>query len=69
MRVGWKHQFCFLTQKAAENYLKRKGHNHSKDAHTYCICTYQDPEIARLMEIIETVDWGRIANIGIDKGE
>ena len=69
MRVGWKHQFCFLTQKAAENYLKRKGHNHSKDAHTYCICTYQDPEIAKLMEIIETVDWGRIANIGIDKGE
>ena len=69
MRVGWKHQFCFLTQKAAENYLKKKGHNHSKDAHTYCICTYQDPEIARLMEIIETVDWGRTANIGIDKGE
>lgn len=69
MRVGWKHEFCFLTQKAAENYLKRKGHNHSKDAHTYCICTYEDPEIARLMDIIETVDWGRIANIGIDKGE
>lgn len=57
MQVDWKHEFCFLTQKAAENYLKRKGHNHSKDAHTYCICTYQDPEIARLMEIIETVDW------------
>ena len=69
MRVGWKHQLCFLTQKAAENYLKSKGYNHSKDAHTYCICTYQDPEIAKLMEIIETVDWGRIANIGIDKGE
>lgn len=60
MRVGWKHQFCFLTQKAAENYLKRKGHNHSKDAHTYCICTYQDPEIARLMDIIESTDWDSV---------
>ena len=61
MRVSWKREFCFLTQKAAENYLKRKGHNHSVDAHTYCICTYQDPEIAKLMEIIETVDWGKLA--------
>lgn len=60
MRVGWKHEFCFLTQKAAENYLKRKGHNHSKDAHTYCICTYQDPEIARLMDIIESTDWDSV---------
>lgn len=60
MRVGWKREFCFLTQKAAENYLKRKGHNHSKDAHTYCICTYQDPEIARLMDIIESTDWDSV---------
>lgn len=60
MRVGWKHQFCFLTQKAAENYLKRKGHNHSKDAHTYCICTYEDPEIAKLMDIIESTDWDSV---------
>lgn len=60
MRVDWKHQFCFLTQKAAENYLKRKGHNHSKDAHTYCICTYEDPEIAKLMDIIESTDWDSV---------
>ncbi|MBB1548970.1 MAG: hypothetical protein HG450_003090 [Clostridiales bacterium] len=60
MIVGWKHQFCFLTQKAAENYLKRKGHNHSKDAHTYCICTYEDPEIAKLMDIIESTDWDSV---------
>lgn len=60
MRVGWKHQFCFLTQKAAENYLKRKGYNHSKDAHTYCICTYQDPEIARLMDIVESTNWDSV---------
>lgn len=60
MQVDWKREFCFLTQKAAENYLKRKGHNHSKDAHTYCICTYQDPEIARLMDIIESTDWDSI---------
>lgn len=60
MQVDWKREFCFLTQKAAENYLKRKGHNHSKDAHTYCICTYQDPEIARLMDIIESTDWDSV---------
>ena len=60
MRVGWKHEFCFLTQKAAENYLKRKGYNHSKDAHTYCICTYEDPEIAKLMDIIESTDWDSV---------
>lgn len=61
MMVNWDYKFCFLTQKAAENYLKRKGHRHSVDAHTYCICTYQDLEIAKLMEIIEMVDWGKLA--------
>ena len=55
-----ERKFCFLTQKAAENYLKRKGHNHHSDAHTYCICTYCDPEIAKLMEILERVDWDKV---------
>lgn len=59
-KEGWKHEHCFLTQKAAENYLRKYGYNHSEDAHTYCICTYRDPEIARLMEIIETVDWEKV---------
>lgn len=63
MLENWEHKFCFLTQKAAENYLKKKGHNHSKDAHTYCICTYEDPEIARLMEIVECIDWGKVEYI------
>lgn len=69
MAVGWKHEYCFLTQKAAENYLCKFGHNHSEDAHTYCICTYRDPEITRLMDIVETIDWDKVVNIGIDKGE
>lgn len=60
MQKNWVHEFCFLTQKAAENYLKRKGHNHHSDAHTYCICTYCDPEIAKLMEILERVDWDKV---------
>lgn len=60
MMVNWEHKFCFLTQKAAENHLKIKGHRHSVDAHTYCICTYQDPEIARLMDIIESTDWDSV---------
>lgn len=60
MAVNWEQKFCFLTQKAAENYLKRKGHNHHPDAHTYCICTYCDPEIAKLMEILERVDWDKV---------
>lgn len=59
MQVDWKHEYCFLTQKAAENYLRKYGYHHSEDAHTYCICTYRDPEIARLMDIIETVDWDK----------
>lgn len=63
MQINWKREFCFLTQKAAENYLKRKGHNHSKDAHTYCICTYEDPELAKLMEILERVDWDKVGGI------
>ena len=60
MMVNWEYKFCFLTQKAAENYLKRKEHKHSVDAHTYCICTYQDPEIAKLMDIIESTDWDNV---------
>lgn len=66
MQINWKREFCFLTQKAAENYLKRKGHNHSKDAHTYCICTYEDPEIARLMDIIESTDWDKVGNVKVE---
>jgi hypothetical protein len=63
MRENWEHKFCFLTQKAAENYLRRKSHNHHPNAHTYCICTYQDPEIARLMGILEHVDWDKVGAI------
>lgn len=60
MQKNWVYEFCFLTQKAAEDYLRRKGHNHHPDAHTYCICTYCDPEIERLMEILERVDWDKV---------
>lgn len=63
MAVGWKHEYCFLTQNAAEKYLCKYGYDHSEDAHTYCICTYRDPEIAKLMEIIETVDWSNISTL------
>lgn len=68
MQVDWKHELCFLTQKAAENYLHRYGYNHSVNAHTYCICTYRDTEIAKLMDIVESIDWDRVCNFGIDLG-
>ena len=60
MRINWDHKFCFLTEKAAREYLMENSHKHSVDAHTYCICTYQDPEIARLMDIVESTDWDSV---------
>lgn len=66
MVVNWEHQFCFLTQKAAENYLRKYGYNHHPDAHTYCICTYRDQELATLMEIIERVDWNKVGNVNAE---
>ena len=67
-KIGWQNKFAFLTQKAAEEYLKTYGYNHSDDAHTYCICTYRDTEIAKLMDIVESIDWDRVCNFGIDLG-
>lgn len=61
MRINWVHKFCFLTEKAAREYLEKNSHNHSVDAHTYCICTYKDPEIKKIMDILESVNWSELS--------
>ena len=61
MRVNWVHKFCFLTEKAAREYLMQNSHNHSVDAHTYCICTYKDPELKKIMDILESVSWSELS--------
>lgn len=60
MRINWVHKFCFLTEKAAREYLMKNAHHHSVDAHTYCICTHRDPELKKVMDILESVNWSEL---------
>lgn len=50
----------FITQKAAEEHLKINAHNYSADAHTYCMTAVRSPEVEKMYEIIQTIDWNKV---------
>lgn len=47
----------FLTQKAAENHLKRNYYHYSEDAHTYAMTSWRNQETEMLWKILQQVDW------------
>lgn len=47
----------FLTKKEAEEHIQRNKHHYGADAHPYAMTAWRSPEVAKLLEILETVDW------------
>lgn len=47
----------FLTQQAAKNHIEANRHHYSNNVHTYCIHAWRNPEMERLIDIIEQTKW------------
>ncbi len=50
----------FLTKKAAKQHLKDNYYHYSKNARTYGLVGWRNPEFERLMEIVEKFDEGEL---------
>lgn len=50
---------CFLTYRAAKEYLDKFGYNHP-DARPYAMTAYRNFELERLLNIISTTDFDKI---------
>lgn len=46
---------CFLTRRAAQEYIDRFGYNHSQPR-TYAMTAYRNFELERLLDILQTMD-------------
>jgi len=47
---------CFLTKKAAQEYLKRYGYNHPAKSVPFALTAYRNYEFERLLRILTTMD-------------
>lgn len=50
----------FLTQRGAQDYLKKNENAHSPNCHSYCMTAYKSPEVEHLFDILESVDWDKV---------
>ena len=50
---------CFLTKKAAEEYIRKYGYNHFLPR-TYAMTAYRNFELERLLDIIMNTNWDKI---------
>ena len=50
----------FITQKDAEEHLRKNDYHYSDDAHTYAMTAWRTPEIEKLWKILRTVDFSRM---------
>lgn len=54
----------FLTHKDCEKHLEDYGYNYKPDAHAYAMTAVRSPRYGRLLDLIRTVDWGKLAISG-----
>lgn len=47
----------FFTQKAAEKHIQANKHHYSENVHTYCLHAWRNPEMTRVVNILENTDW------------
>lgn len=47
----------FLTKREAEEHIQRNKHHYSEDAHPYAMTALRSPQVEKLFEILETVNW------------
>ena len=50
---------CFLTRRAAQEYIDRFGYNHSQPR-TYAMTAYRNFELERLLDILQTMDMDQL---------
>lgn len=53
----------FLTQKAAEEHLRKNYYHYPEDAHTYAMTSWRNPETEILWKILREVDWKRLGEL------
>lgn len=53
---------CFLTKRAAQNYIDRFGYNHSQPR-TYAMTAYRNFELEHLLKILKTIDLDTVEKI------
>ena len=49
----------FLTQKDAEDHLKANHYHYSDDAHTYAMTAWRSNRVEKLIDILQSVDFGK----------
>ena len=49
----------FLTQKDAEDHLKANYYHYSEDAHTYAMTAWRSNRVEKLINILQSVDFGK----------
>ena len=47
----------FLTHKEAEDHLRKFGYNYDPTAHAFAMTAHRSPEIEKLLQILQQVDW------------
>lgn len=57
----------FLTKAEAKNHIKLNKHHYTSEAHTYAMTAWRAPKVERLLEILETFDWGSFRKEGAAK--
>lgn len=54
-----RHTVAFLTKRACEEYINKFGYNHNHHR-TYAMTAYRNFELARLLDIIQTMNFDEI---------
>ncbi|QXW81067.1 hypothetical protein [Bacillus sp. LJBS17] len=57
----------FLTKAEAKSHIKLNKHHYTSEAHTYAMTAWRAPKVERLLEILETFDWGSFRKEGAAK--
>lgn len=47
----------FLTKKEAEEHIRRNHYHYNETVHTYAMTAWRSPEVEKLYELLEKIDW------------
>lgn len=50
----------FLTKKAAKEHIKANHYHYNDTIHTYAMTAWRSPEVQRLLEILESIDFSKL---------
>lgn len=51
----------FLTKESAKRHIELNRHHYSSRVHTYAMTAWRSPKVERLLRLLETFDWDRLA--------